>query len=191
MRIFRLMLVALAAAGILSSCEKAENLYSRYYAYFRYTPVSAKPNLYRACTSLGEFCSITYPPGAGPNSVVKSHSTPSSVDYIQRTALQGYRDFILGIGGGLVLGMPMIPEMLEQESNVVCFDLCCSNCYQDYHIQKHLNMQPGGQASCISCGRTYDLNNMGIVSAGDAGRSRFRYYVHYHMSTQTITVSNN
>ena len=190
MNTFRLVLVALAVTGILSSCEKAENLYSRYYAYFRYTPVSAKPNLYRACTSLGEFCSITYPPGAAQNYVVKSPSTSSNVDYIPRTALQGYQDFILGIGGGLILGMPMIPEMLEQESNVVCFDLCCSNCYQDYHIQKHLNMNLGGQASCISCGRTYDLNNMGIVSAGDAGRSLFRYYVHYHMSTQTVTVSN-
>ena len=133
------VLVALMVTGILSACEKAEDLYSSYYAYFRYTPVSAKPNLYRACTSLGEFCAITYPPGSAQNYVIKSPTTPSAVDYIPRTALQGYRDFILGVGGGLVLGMPMIPEMLEQESNVVCYDLCCSNCYQDYHIQKHMN----------------------------------------------------
>lgn len=185
------VLVALMVTGILSACEKAEDLYSRYYAYFRYTPVSAKPNLYRACTSLGEFCAITYPPGSAQNYVIKSPTTPSAVDYIPRTALQGYRDFILGVGGGLVLGMPMIPEMLEQESNVVCYDLCCSNCYQDYHIQKHMNLRPEGQATCISCGRTYDLNNMGVVSAGEAGRSLFRYYVHYHIATQTITVSNN
>lgn len=191
MNIPKFMLVALMATGILSSCEEAESLYSRFYAYFRYTPVSAKPNLYRACTSLGEFCTITYPPSAQQNYVVKSPTTSSSVDYIPRTALQGYRDFVLGVGGGLVLGMPMIPEMLEQESKVVCYDLCCSNCYQDYHIQKHLTMHAEGLASCISCGRTYDLNNMGIVSEGDAGRSLFRYYVHYHMATQTITVSNN
>ena len=101
------MLVVLVATGIVSSCEKAENRYSGYRAYFKYAPVSAKPNLYRACTSLGEFCSITYPPGV--NYVIKSPSTPSAVDYIQRTALQGYQGFVLGVGGGLIVGMPTIP----------------------------------------------------------------------------------
>lgn len=183
------MLVVFMATGILSSCEKADNRYSAYRAYFRYNPVSAKPNLFRACTSLGEFCSITYPPGV--NYVIKSPSTSSSVDYIARTALQGYQGFVLGIGGGLVVGMPVLPEMLEQESKVVCYDLCCPNCYQDYHILKQMALYVGGLASCSSCQRSYDLNNQGIVSKGDAGRSLFRYYVDYYSPTQTLTVSNN
>lgn len=183
------MLVVFMATGILSSCEKADNRYSAYRAYFRYNPVSAKPNLFRACTSLGEFCSITYPPGV--NYVIKSPSTSSSVDYIARTALQGYQGFVLGIGGGLVVGMPVLPEMLEQESRVVCYDLCCPNCYQDYHILKQMALYVGGLASCSSCRRSYDLNNQGIVSKGDAGRSLFRYYVDYYSPTQTLTVSNN
>jgi hypothetical protein len=183
------MLVVFMATGILSSCEKADNRYSAYRAYFRYNPVSAKPNLFRACTSLGEFCSITYPPGV--NYVIKSPSTSSSVDYIARTALQGYQGFVLGIGGGLVVGMPVLPEMLEQESRVVCYDLCCPNCYQDYHILKQMALYVGGLASCSSCQRSYDLNNQGIVSKGDAGRSLFRYYVDYYSPTQTLTVSNN
>lgn len=183
------MLVVFMATGILSSCEKADNRYSAYRAYFRYNPVSAKPNLFRACTSLGEFCSITYPPGV--NYVIKSPSTSSSVDYIARTPLQGYQGFVLGIGGGLVVGMPVLPEMLEQESRVVCYDLCCPNCYQDYHILKQMALYVGGLASCSSCQRSYDLNNQGIVSKGDAGRSLFRYYVDYYSPTQTLTVSNN
>ena len=183
------MLVVFMATGILSSCEKADNRYSAYRAYFRYNPVSAKPNLFRACTSLGEFCSITYPPGV--NYVIKSPSTSSSVDYIARTALQGYQGFVLGIGGGLVVGMPVLPEMLEQESRVVCYDLCCPNCYQDYHILRQMALYVGGLASCSSCQRSYDLNNQGIVSKGDAGRSLFRYYVDYYSPTQTLTVSNN
>lgn len=183
------MLVVFMATGILSSCEKADNRYSAYRAYFRYNPVSAKPNLFRACTSLGEFCSITYPPGV--NYVIKSPTTSSSVDYIARTALQGYQGFVLGIGGGLVVGMPVLPEMLEQESRVVCYDLCCPNCYQDYHILKQMALYVGGLASCSSCQRSYDLNNQGIVSKGDAGRSLFRYYVDYYSPTQTLTVSNN
>lgn len=186
---FIAMLVVLVATGIVSSCEKAENRYSGYRTYFKYAPVSAKPNLYRACTSLGEFCSITYPPGV--NYVIKSPSTPSSVDYIQRTALQGYQGFVLGVGGGLIVGMPTIPEMLEQESQVTCYDLCCPNCYQVYHILKQLELHVGGSAACSSCHRTYDLNNQGMVSKGDAGRSLFRYYVHYYAPTQSLTINNN
>lgn len=183
------VLVVLVSASIVSSCEKADNKYSGYRAYFKYGPVSAKPNLYRACTSLGEFCSITFPPGV--NFVIKSPSTPSVVDYIQRTALQGYQGYALGVGGGLIVGMPTIPEMLAQESQVTCYDLCCPNCYQNYHILKQLEMHVGGLSTCSSCHRTYDLNNQGIVSSGEAGRSLFRYYVHYYAPTQTLTVNNN
>lgn len=182
------MLIVFMAISIVSSCEKADNRFSTYYAYFKYNPVSAKPNLFRACTSLGEFCSITYPPGV--NYVIKSPSTASAVDYIPRTALQGYMNFVLGLGNGLIIGMPTIPEMLAQESQVTCYDLCCPNCYHNFHILKHLNLQIGGIAMCSSCNRNYDLNNQGIVASGDAGRSLFRYYVNYYSPTQTLTVSN-
>lgn len=182
------MLIVFLAIGIVFSCEKADNRFSNHYARFTYSPVNAKPNLYRACTSLGEFCSITYPPGV--NYVIKSPSTPSAVDYIPRTALHGYTGFVLGIGGGLIVGLPSIPEMLAQESQVTCYDLCCSNCYQNYHVLKQLEIQVGGVAVCYSCARSYDLNNQGIVTKGDAGRSLFRYYVHYYSPTFTLTVDN-
>lgn len=182
------ILAATSIAGMLCSCEKAESMFSTYRAYFRYDPVSAKPNLYRACTSLGEFCSITFPPGA--NFVVKSPSTPSVVDYIQRTALQGYKGYVLGIGGGLIVGIPMIPEMLEQENQITCYDLCCPNCYQEYSIQKHMELHVGGISTCTSCQRSYDLNNQGIVAKGNGGRSLFRYYVHYYAPNQTLVVDN-
>lgn len=188
-KLFLTMLVVVIATGILFSCEEADSKYSTYRAYFKYTPVSAKPNLFRACTSLGEFCSITYPPGI--NYVIKSPSTPSAVDYIQRTALQGYQGFVLGVGGGLIVGMPSIPEMLAQESQVTCYDLCCSNCYQNYHILKQLELHVGGFATCSSCQRSYDLNNQGMISKGEVGRSLFRYYVHYYAPTQTLTINNN
>lgn len=183
------VLIILAVISIFASCQKAEYVYSQYQARFAYSPVSAKPTLFRACTSLGEFCSITYPPGK--SYVIKSPSTPSVVDYIQRTALQGYQGFVLGVGGGLIVGLPSIPEMLTEESQVTCYDLCCSNCYQNYHVHKHLELHTGGQATCLSCNRVYDLNSQGIVSKGDPGRSLFRYYVHYYAPTQNLTINNN
>ena len=188
LRTVKIVLVAIVAISILSSCEKMENMYSSHYAYFTYQPVSATPNLFRACTSLGEFCSITFPPG--DRYIIKNPSTPSVEDYILRTALQGYGGFRLGLNSGLIIGMPIIPEMMQQQSQVVCFDLCCSNCYKDYHLTKPLQMSVGGEANCLLCKRVYDLNNSGIVSDGPAGHSLFRYYVNYYSPTQKITVSN-
>ena len=183
-----LMLIAIAAIGIICSCEKAENLYSIYRAYFRYNPVSAQPNLFRACTSLGEFCSITYPIGA--NSYVVKSPSNSSIDYIPRTAVQGYQNFILGVGGGLIVGLPIIPEMMEEESHITCYDLCCPNCYVNSGLCKHLTLHTSGTATCPLCLRKYDMNNLGIITAGDAGRSLFRYYASYYSPSQTLTIDN-
>jgi hypothetical protein len=30
-----------------------------------------------------------------------------------------------------------------------------------------------------------------MISKGEAGRSLFRYYVHYYAPTQTLTINNN
>lgn len=188
MKLLRLLLMALAAIILLLSCEKADNRFSSYDARFSYSPVTAVPNLYRACTSLGEFCTITFPPGN--RFVIQSPSTPSAPDYIVRTAIQGYQGFILGLGGGLIVGLPNMPEMLEQESRVTCYDLCCPNCYQSYNILKQMELHTDGTALCQSCGRTYDLNSQGIVARGGAGRSLFRYYVYYNGMTQTLSVNN-
>lgn len=188
MKLLRTLFPVLAVVCFLAACGKADSRFSTYEARFSYAPVSAVPNLYRACTSMGEFCSITYPPGN--RFVIKSPSTPSAPDYIVRTAIQGYQGFILGLGGGLVIGLPNMPEMLEAESRVVCYDLCCPNCYRDFHILKQLELNTSGLALCNSCKRSYDLNNQGIVARGEAGRSLFRYYVHYAAATQSLTVNN-
>ncbi len=170
------------------SCEEADNRFSNFDARFSYSPVSAVPNLYRACTSLGEFCSITYPPGK--KFVIKSPSTPSAPDEIPLTAIQGYQGFILGLGNGLIVGLPNMPEMLEQESQVTCYDLCCPNCYQDYNIMKQMELHTDGTSLCHSCKRSYDMNNQGIIARGNAGRSLYRYYVHYNSMNQSITINN-
>ncbi len=173
----------------LTACGEVENRFTNHTARFSYSPVSAVPNLYRACTSLGEFCSITYP--VGTRYVIKSPSTPTAPDYIQRTALQGYQNFILGLNnGGLIIGLPSLAEMLETESRVTCYSLCCPNCYQDFNITKQLELRTGGIAQCNNCNRTYDLNNQGMVATGNKGRSLFRYYVHYAPVTQSLTVNN-
>ena len=141
------MLVVLMSISIFSSCQEAIDKYSDFSAKFTYNPVSAVPNLYRACTSLGVFCSITV---GAQKYLVKSPST-SHTDEISWTAIQGYNNFQLGLGGtGLIVGLPTIPEMLANESQVICFDLSCSNCHREYHITKRLELKIGGYALSLA-----------------------------------------
>ena len=185
----RKWLALLACCAVSVSCGDAESLYSSFYAYFSYTPVNSKPTLYRACTSLGEFCSITFPVGS-KKYVIQSPSTPSETDYIDRTSDQGYRNFRLGLGTGLIIGLPSIPEMMATESTVVCYDLCCPSCYQNEHVQKGLTLSTRGTASCSMCQRVYDLNAQGIITSGEAGRALYRYYISYSPTTFSLTVNN-
>ena len=186
----RMLAIVLVIAGIFASCQGAESMYSGFSARFTYQPVSAKPTLFRACTSLGEYCTITLPLKA-TSYVISSPSTPNNVDNIPLTAIQSYAKPILGLGDGLIVGLPMIPEMLESESKVVCYDLCCSNCNEKDYIRRKLQLQIGGIATCSSCKRIYDLNNQGMVTQGEYGRSLYRYYVYYEPSSQRLTVNNN
>nr|MCR4591599.1 hypothetical protein [Bacteroidaceae bacterium] len=115
--------------------------------------------------------------------VFKGTSTTSSVPL---TALVGYTGFNLGLSG-LIVGLPNIPEIGKTESQVVCFELACSNCWEDYNITKPLVVSEG-VATCNSCKRTYDLNNTGFITKGEVGRPLYRYRVSY--VNNTLVVSN-
>ena len=103
------------------------------------------------------------------------------------TALTGYSGFYLGLSG-LIVGLPNIPELGKTESQVVCFDLACANCYEDYHITKPLTLHNDGTATCAGCKRTYNLNSTGFISNGEPGRALYRYRVSY--VGNTLVVSN-
>ena len=47
-----------------------------------------------------------------------------------------------------------------------------------------------GYVECTGCGRSYDLNNNGIVSNGETGRALFRYRVNYYQSTNSLSIDN-
>ena len=161
------------------------------YSYSTYCSLPAKfvmenayqaPVLYTACNSMGEFCSITT---NGKQFIFKGSSKEPS--YVNLTALNGYSGFYLGLSG-LIVGLPNIPEIGKTESQVVCFDLACSNCYEVYNITKPLALHNDGTATCASCKRPYNLNNTGFISNGEAGRPLYRYRVSY--VNNTLVVSN-
>ena len=110
-------------------CQDADYTYCNLPAKFVFENVYQASALNIACNSMGEFCTVTFSKD-GKEFVFKGSSVTSNVPL---TAIVGYTGFNLGLSG-LIIGLPNIPEIGKTESQVVCFDLACSNCYKDYAI---------------------------------------------------------
>lgn len=155
------------------------NKYSSLPAKFSFSPVSAYSQLYTACNSMGEWSTIR---AEGAQFVF---SNPTGSTSVNRTQVQNYSGFYMGLSGFLV-GLPNIPEMGSERPVVTCYDLACSNCYHTNSVAKRLTLHTGGTATCSTCRRTYDLNNLGQVSQGEGGINLFRYRVFYGNNTLSI-----
>lgn len=177
----KLKYLLLAPLFLLPSCsDDIESTYSSYSAYFVCTTVATIPQLNSALNSWGVFTTIRSSVGTYIFTDESGESTS-----IQATTLSNYLNFYMGIGG-FIVGLPSIPELGSDTSVPVCFDLACSNCYEDYAIARTLTLEESGTAHCGSCDRTYDLNNLGIITDGDAGISLFRYRITYTGNTMII-----
>jgi len=151
-------------------------------AHFLFTPVNSISQLYTSCNSMGEWCTIK----AQNNQVLVAKPT-GAPGIINITADVMYHGMYLGLSG-LIVGLPDTPELGADHPVVTCFDLACRNCYEERNTTPRLALQEGGYAYCSRCGRTYNLNNTGQVSSGDAGKPLYRYRVYY--GNNTISVDN-
>lgn len=158
------------------------NKYCNLPAHFTYSPVVAISQLYSACNSQGEWTTIT----AKNEQFIFANLTGSTP--VNRAQLDNFHGFYMGLCG-FIVGLPNIPEMGSDMAVITCYDLACSNCYKDKSVTRPLQLQPGGFAYCKSCERTYNLNNLGQISRGDAGITLFRYHVYY--GNNTLTINNS
>lgn len=170
---------------LLLSCvscndEMVSNKYCSLPARFTFTPVNSISQLYTSCESMGEWCTIH----ATGNKFLFTKANGSQGE-ANRTAVDGYTGFYMGLAG-FIVGLPNIPELGETRSVVSCYDLACRNCYDEAYVARSLTLQEGGLAYCSRCHRTYDLNNTGQVSQGDAGKALYRYRVYYGNNTLAI-----
>ena len=172
-----LSLILFVACGDELTSSKYCNLPAR----FTFTPVNSISQLYSSCESMGEWCSIE----VSGNQFLFT-KPDGSQGKANRTALEGYTGFYMGLSG-FIVGLPNIPELGETMSVVTCYDLACRNCYDDFIVARHLTLQQG-YAFCSRCQRTYDLNNTGQVAHGEAGKPLFRYRVYY--AANTISINN-
>jgi hypothetical protein len=100
----------------------------------------------------------------------------------QRAVVQFGKSKILS---GLIVGLPEIPEMGKDMSEVVCYDLACRNCYDDYIITKPLQLKENGMAHCRNCNRDYNLNDLGHT---ENGKPLFRYRA--RLIGNTLVIAN-
>lgn len=175
--------MAVAVALCTMACDSADGIYSRMPAYFVMDNVLQAPVLQTALQNMGEFCTIR----AIGNRYEFASPTQKTPSYVNATQLGNLSGFYMGLSG-FVVGLPHIPEMGYDQSRVVCYDLACSNCYHDYNITKRMTLQEGGYLHCPSCSRTYNLNDKGLISKGEAGRPLVRYRVSF--SGFTLVINN-
>lgn len=180
----RILFLSIISGLLLLACQEGEvnNKYCNLPARLNIENVLQAPILYTCCESMGEFCSIT---NDGQRFLFTDASNHTSA--INIVGLIGYSGYTLGLSG-FIVGRLTIPEIGEDVTRVVCYDRACSNCYQNYNITKPLVLKTGGYAKCNSCGRTYNLNDIGNVSDGPQGRPLYRYRVSY--LGQTLLIYN-
>ena len=172
---------ALLTTAVACKNELSTSAFSNLPARFTLQNVQQAPALFTACHSMGEFCTITTD---GKRYIFQGSSPEPS--YVNVLAVNGYTGFYMGLSG-FIVGLPTIMEMGMDVHRMVCFDLACSNCYQNYNITKPLALQEG-YAYCRNCKRTYDLNNLGVIAKGEGGRPLYRYRISY--VSQTLIINN-
>lgn len=172
MRVTKRILPLLVAAALLAACDgdTVESQYSKLRASFSYSPVNTIAPLTQALGSYGEFCTIT---------ADASHyyfATLTNSAQVNRDAVAAYRTFICI--GGFIVGRSSQTDIGTANYPLLCYDLACPNCYRE-DFYKNLRLQNGGTAVCQRCGRTYDLNNGGVIVSGNKGRKLERYRISY------------
>ena len=167
--------ILLAAVLFLAACSSGEvnNKFCNLRARLNIENVTQAPVLFTALESMGEYCTIRVDGQRFLFTDATGHTSAINI-----SAMAGYSGYYPGLSG-FIVGKLTIPEIGEDQVRVVCYDLACSNCYQNYNITKPLQLQTSGYAKCNNCKRTYNLNDCGTISDGPAGRNLYRYRVNY------------
>ena len=177
-------LCLLLIASTLAACtDDVDSLYTRESAFFRYNLVATTQPLRAALTSAGEWCRITFSNGKQYH-FENAHG--QTYDYMP-TAVSQYGDHTCICG--FVVGTPAVPDMSGQ--TVVAYDAACPECYRESYIQSTLTFASSSTMHCNRCNTTYDLNNSGCPTSGDATNAMLRYrYVTYSEANNTLVIQN-
>ena len=155
----------LASSVLALACGDAQNEFSSVRCFFVFDNAVHQNSVLSAAMT----------PHAHVFATVKKTTTwvgGHQVIYLSFTSNQGGQTE--GLGNGLVVGYGHLSDPLT----FYAYDLECPNCFSaDVIPQKDffLTIDGNGTATCSTCRRQYDLNNGGIITAGDRGHKLIRY----------------
>lgn len=178
-----------ALALVASACGDTENEYAASRCYIVIdNSVHLDQTLATAMNSMstGVFCAVYEQPRNGVdtyyfenNHGLTSYKTLNAED-LRRTRVIGVYN-----SSGIIVGYGTL------DGEFYAFDRQCPNCYEETNMPRYtLSMTTAAKAKCAKCGREYDLNNRGIVSAGDAGSKLMRYRATTTGAQGVLSVSN-
>jgi hypothetical protein len=165
------LLLALA----LAACGDTENEYSSTVCNFVYD--NSRHNNAIAASAMtpnsGVFVIATIKTSNGVNYFVFQDNQGHPASPVQFDGIDSKLTYQVGMNGGLIIGYGS-----SIDGVFYAFDRECPNCFSPnaLPLRSHpLTIDELGFAHCSNCGRTYNMNNGGIVSDGDAGTKLTRY----------------
>ena len=105
------------------------------------------------------------------------------------TSVEQQRLPILGVNNesGVIVGF----GLLSDPPVFYAYDAQCPNCYENDSRPRYLlSMTTDGKAKCSRCGRTYDMNNSGIIIDGGPGEKLYRYHATTTGPNGILSVNN-
>ena len=171
-----------------ASCNDSQFEFSTYKAFFIFdNSTHLEPALSTAMNPLtpGIFCHITMSSGNSfsfTNNQGQSGRQTASALELKRTILLGiYNE------SGVFVGYGMLTDPVQ----FFAYDAQCPNCYKESNLPRYpLSMTSDGHAKCSRCNRTYDMNNYGIISDGEAGDKLIRYRAQTTGPNGVLSINN-
>jgi hypothetical protein len=165
-------LAVILGLAVLCGCSDSDSYtkYSRYKADFTYFYVQTATPLKNALYSPGIYCTIRL----GIDKKLRFQTLTEELA-LPVTATNYYQNYVCI--SGFIVGYSNLIEVGADNLSQVCYDLACPNCYHDDAISRELTLKENGYAYCSRCKRTYSLNNMGMIEAGESGRPLERYHI--------------
>ncbi len=156
------------------ACGETEFEFSKHRAYFNYdNSQHLDATLMSAMNSMspGIFCRI-YISNGGRFAFLNNQGKTSVQNM---TEIERKSTCVLGVynESGIIVGF----GNLSSPHEFYAYDAQCPNCYEEASAPRYLlSMSSDGKAKCAHCGRTYDMNNRGVVASGAGGGKLMRYH---------------
>lgn len=160
--------------ALLTACGDTEYEYSSESCHLVFDNTSSRSNKLAEAMNInapGIFCRISI---SGKQYIFETNTAPGVKESVNFNAKDALTTQQLGVynGTGIIVGY----GSLNNPATFYAFDSQCPNCYKSTYLAQYaLTMDTSGHAKCSKCGRTYDMNNGGIVSDGDGGDKMMRY----------------